>query len=230
MIHASTSHAQRLRTLDALLDGTPRTESTWTRLCEELELWDDTDALEEHALPHIEERLQEWDDFARVAPPSWIEMLLEGEELPQMAIIRTLDLRRMNLSHEDAEILADAAEIRWVRHLNFAYNGLQNDGVIALTSSQALTNVTWLDLSGNSVEIDGISALANCPDLSRLRHLDLTGNWVTDEAALKLANSENLRHLETLILRGNPIREEGAKALANSPHLHAHIRDKWVDS
>ena len=46
--------------------------------------------------------------------------------------------------------------------LNLAYNGLQDEGTIALTESEFVRNLRFLDLSGNSVERDGVIALASC--------------------------------------------------------------------
>lgn len=220
---------QRYDELRELLQDAPPSKKVWQELCDLIEAWEDEDELERDVAPFVDELLTEWSDAQRTAHPLWVERLLEGEHVTPMIIARALDLRCQHLRVEDAELLGESPELLWMTRLNLAYNGLQNEGVIALTASDVIRNLRFLDLSGNSIEAAGIRAIAQCEHLSNLTHLDLTGNWVNDEAAGYLAESEHLANLETLVLRGNPIREDGAAALANSPHLNESIRARWAD-
>lgn len=224
---ADEQHLEQIKEL--LVDATPN-RSIWYQLCDMLvDRVSEDGELDESLLATIDELLVEWPDKLRVTPPVWVEKLLEGEHLSQMVITRSLDLRGQQLVLEDAELLAESPELKWITYLNLAYNGMQDDGTAALVSSDVLCNLQFLDLSGNSIEAQGIHALATCEHLKNLRHLDLTGNWVNDEAASYIADSEHFTKLETLVLRGNPIRTAGAKALANSEHLRESIRNLWIE-
>lgn len=213
---------------DDLFEAQP-TLSLWFKLCARVEELGQEVDLEEEIIPMLNERLADWDDAWRVVPPGWIDLLLDGELVPQLRITRHLDLRRRCLSLEDAELLAESHELSDIRLLNLAYNGFQDEGVVVLMGSEYIRNLTFLDLSGNSVETRGIRAIARSPFVSNLRHLDLTGNWINDKGATHLAESEHLANLKRLILRGNPIHEEGAQALASSPHLAETIKKHWRD-
>ena len=224
------SDEDRFEAFRELLEGKSPSLALWRELCERVEVFGDDAALEEELGPKINELIEDWDVCLRSAPATWIDRLLEGEHVSALVITRKLDLRCQHLMFEDAELLAESPELLWISHLNFAYNGLQDEGLTALVKSAYLSNVEWLDLSGNSIEAPGINALAKSPHLKNLKHLDLTGNWVNDAAATYLANSESLQHLETLVLRGNPIKTAGAEALANSPFLSAPIRHFWDEN
>ncbi len=219
---------EKFSALSALLEAPP-SPGTWRRLCQALEAWPDEASLEQEVLPALQQPLQAWDERARVAPAMWVERLLDGELVPHMAIVRTLDLRCQGLVLEDAELLAESPELEHITRLLLAYNGLQDEGTIALLNANVVRQVTHLDLAGNSVQTAGIRALAESQHMRNLRYVDLTGNWVSDEGAKLLANAQTLSGLETLVLRGNPIREEGSLALASSPYLCAAIRDHWRD-
>lgn len=210
-----------------LLEGEQPSLTLWHELCERVDAWEDEDELEDRLGPYLNTLLEGWQPEHRIAHPSWIEKLLEGEHVPQLIITRTLDMRCHHLMLEDAELLAESPELDWITHLNLAYNGLQDEGAISLVQSEHVRNLEWLDLAGNSIDVAGIKALAHSASLRNLKHLDLTGNWVNDDAALDLSQSEHLQNLTALILRGNPIKAEGAKALASSPYLCEPIRHFW---
>ena len=219
---------ERLLSLRPLLDEPP-TIKTWRALTEQLEAWEDEDELEERLLPELEPALERWDDRLRRAHASWVARLLEGEYVPHLKIVRELDLRSMGLDVEDAELLAESAELSGLTRLLLPYNGMQDDGTICLANTSILSNLELLDLAGNSVGTEGVLAIARSAHLGKLKHLDLTGNWVGDEAAIALASSAHLTQLEALVLRGNPVRAEGARALATSSILPESIREHWRD-
>ncbi|MEM1348463.1 MAG: hypothetical protein AAGI01_07915 [Myxococcota bacterium] len=205
----------------------PQGPRAWTELCRKIDAWEDPDELENVLLPYVEEHLVDWPEALRQAPSFWIDQLLEGEHVPHFQIVRTLDLRCLNIVLEDAELLAESPEMEHVSHLNLAYNGLQSEGTIALAHAPVVRNLISLDLAGNSIDLAGIVALCSSDNLVNLHHLDLTGNWVDDEGACAIAEAEHFANLETLVLRGNPIHAEGAKALAESSALAESIRKKW---
>lgn len=221
---------ERLLDIRPLWDEPP-TLKTWKLLTEFLEAREDEDELEDEFIPKLNEdlALTHWEDHLRRPHPLWVERLLQGEYVPHMRVIRTLDLRCMGIDVEIAEVLSDSTELSELTRLLLPYNGLQDEGTIRLANAKVLSQLHTLDLAGNSVATDGVVALTSSPYMSNLKHLDLTGNWVGDAAARALANSEHLKGLETLILRGNPIRLEGAKALAESPTLVDSIRSHWRD-
>lgn len=219
---------ERLSEIRPLWDE-PFTLKTWRALTEFLEAWEDEDELEDELLPKLQPHLAQWEDHLRRPHPRWVERLLQGEYVPHMRAIRTLDLRCMAIDVEIAEVLSDSTELEQLTRLLLPYNGLQDDGTIRLAGASVLSQLKWLDLAGNSVATEGVVALAESAHMANLEHLDLTGNWVGDQAAKALSSSPHMANLQTLILRGNPIRQEGAKALARSEFLTDAIRSHWRD-
>lgn len=205
----------------------PMGPTTWMELCRRLDAWEDPDELEDVLLPYVDDHLGDWPDTLRQAPSFWIDQLLEGEHMPHFKIVRSLDLRCLNIVLEDAELLAESPEVEHILHLNLAYNGLQSEGTIALVNAPVVRHLVSLDLAGNSVDLPGVLALCSSDHLVNLHHLDLTGNWVDDEGACAIAEAAHFENLETLVLRGNPIHAAGAKALAESKTLAESIREKW---
>lgn len=221
------SEADNVTTMSELIKDQKPKQSIWTQLCESFEKITD-EAEIHHAAEQLEPLLaKDWTYSMRFTPARWIERLLEGDPLDWMIITRSLDLRGKRIGYVDADLLSQSPELLHIRHLNLAYNGLQNAGTRALISTDVVRNLTYLDLSGNSIEFGGIEAMVQCSYLSGLKHLDLTGNWVDDAAAKLIANCEHFSNLETLILRGNPVKQDGAEALSNSPYLNDSIKDKW---
>ena len=220
------SDDQRLAPFHELTQGPPTRES-WFKLTQLLEAWEDEDELEEQILPALQETFDHWSDAQRVAHEQWIDRLVQGEFVPHMMCIRTLNLECQGIMLQDAELLAESPELQNVTRLRMAYNGLQNEGTSVLVNAEFFKNVYYLDLAGNSVGPPGVLALMESPYMKNLRHLDLTGNWVDDLCARDIAQAEQFQSLEHLILRANPIREEGARALANSELLPDCITSHW---
>lgn len=205
----------------------PASRKTWRVITQWLESFEDEEALEDEVLPAIQSKLDHWDDVQRVAHPDWIARLLEGEFVPHLYSVRTLDLNCQGILFQEAELLAESPELEMITRLLLPYNGLQDEGTQAIAQSEFFSNVYHLDLAGNSVGDEGIEALLSSPYMKRLTYLDLTGNWVNDESAQILADAKQFENLETLVLRGNPIRAEGAHALAHSEYLSESIKNHW---
>jgi hypothetical protein len=218
-----------LQELRDLAQGQPSSRA-WSILCNKLEKVPE-EALRETYIPALNADLEaaSWPDALRVTPESWILRFRDGDSIPAMAIVRTLDMRGRLLNVEDAELFAESPELAYITRLNLAYNGLQDDGTCLLAQSEFLDKLEMLDLAGNSIELRGIRALCDATKLSNLRSIDLTGNWVDERAARLIAESPVFANLEHLILRGNPVRVEGARALSESPHLRESIKCMWRD-
>lgn len=218
-----------LQELRDLAQGQPSSR-TWTILCDKLEKVPE-DALRELFIPALNADLEaaQWPDALRVTPPSWIKRFRAGESIPAMAVVRTLDMRGKMLNVEDAELFSESSELVFIKRLNLAYNGLQDDGTCLIAQSEFLKNLELLDLAGNSIELRGVRALCEARALSNLRSIDMTGNWVDERGARLIAESPVFANLEHLILRGNPVHSEGARALSESPYLRESIKCMWRD-
>lgn len=173
-----------------------------------------------------------------------LSMLLSS--LPQTAI-STLRLGYAGLEDDAIMTIAQAQEIRQLRHLSLRNNELGLVGVIALTQSPHLDQLTTLDLTqlrlkdtfgvlveqdafpslktlnlaGNDIDLYGAEALAKSPLLSRLESLDLSYNQLNDEGLEVLLSAPDLSSLHTLDLSHNGITEAGVRALARCPKLVA---------
>lgn len=205
----------------------PPTRASWLELTHLCEAWEDEDELEEQIIPALEETFNHWSDVQRVAHEAWIDRLVQGEFVPHLMCVRTLNLECQGIMLQDAELLAESPELQHITRLLLAYNGLQNEGTSVIANAEFFNNVYHLDLAGNSVGPPGVMAVIESPHMKNLRHLDLTGNWVDDLCARDIAQAEQFSDLEHLILRANPIREEGARALANSDLLPEGITSHW---
>lgn len=209
------------------LASKPPTRASWLALTRLLEAWEDEDELEEHIIPALKETFNHWSDTQRVAHEKWIDRLVQGEFVPHMMCVRTLNLECQGIMLQDAELLAESPELQCITRLLLAYNGLQNEGTGVVVNAEFFKNVYHLDLAGNSVGPPGIMSIIKSAQMTNLRHVDLTGNWVDDDCANDIAQAEQFASLEHLILRANPIKEEGARALANSELLPERITNHW---
>jgi hypothetical protein len=131
--------------------------------------------------------------------------------------LTTLKLGSLDLTDEDALLLAGSPHLGNVVELNLEANYLASAGVLALLESTNLRSLRRLVLSVNPLGEAGIAALARCPGLVRLQILDLlytTPDQVhvtADQGALALADSPYLEQMEILRLRDNLSRTTRAR-------------------
>lgn len=141
-----------------------------------------------------------------------------------------LFLTALDLSVEDFDEASALVSAEWVRDLcctlpsltalNLSNNRIGDDGVKALTTSDALRSLTTLDLSGNEI-VDGVQTLADSDVLCSLTTLNLSNNRIGHGGVEALADSDVLCSLTTLNLSQNRLSDDEVEVLATSETLRS---------
>jgi uncharacterized protein (TIGR02996 family) len=138
---------------------------------------------------------------------------------PELALLRSLDLRENELDGPTIEILAASPHLQRLTTLNLADNQISRTGTRALVATGNLRGLETLNLARNELSDGGAEALASSPNVARLTRLDLSSNGITDRGAEMLAASPHLARLKSLKLAFNRVAQRGIEALAGSVHL-----------
>ncbi|MFO0929279.1 MAG: TIGR02996 domain-containing protein [Gemmataceae bacterium] len=133
---------------------------------------------------------------------------------PWLGNLVRLDLSNQSVTPPGLALLLQSPQLRQLRVLNLAANGLQPEAADPLMLCQV--RLRELTLWGNRLGDEGVGRLAVSDVLRELRKLDLRGNEVGDGGAVALARSQRLASLQELNLADNRIGPLGALALARS--------------
>ncbi len=107
-----------------------------------------------------------------------------------------------------------------LEYLDFSWNDLTGDGVIALAGSEKSRDLRTLRLHGSWLGDNGraaVEALSRSPHLTRLEHLDLGSAFLDDEALTPLLDSPLLGQLRLLDISHNAVTAEGTQRLIMNP-------------
>lgn len=116
-------------------------------------------------------------------------------------LFRTLEAFRAGSNGAGPALAVAVAAVGFVplRELNLRGNRLDDDAVVTLARSKAITKLTALDLSDNPFGLEGVKALASA-DLPLLESLDLSRVPMGRTGAVALAAAPHFKSLKRLIV------------------------------
>ncbi len=212
----------RINNLRDLLYRPPE-RSVWLEICRTIHDWPRGDDLDV-AMDYSKQLLDRWPDDARKALGSWFNTSAEGYNR-LWPLVRSLEFYFEGLQDQGAMALAASKRLRHITHLSLPLNNIGPDGAMALARSPHLGRLRWLDLSVNEIDDDSALELLRSPMMKHLTSLNLQKNRLSEHGASALARCPELSRLTALHLAGNPIAESGRQALKNSPHLTPKARE-----
>lgn len=111
---------------------------------------------------------------------------------------KRLRLVDMDLTGFEAVYLSQYPDLNTVEELDLRKNQLGDEGLIALLSSDKLSNLRKLDLRNNQITRKGIEALAATGHLKKLEVLDLRSNKLGKAWETKLKSTGHFPKLSSL--------------------------------
>jgi uncharacterized protein (TIGR02996 family) len=173
----------------------------------------------------------------RYGPPEERDRHLRAiAAMPQLAHIRTLDLREGGYTPPDLRILLASPHLTGVRDLTISDVGwgdeiddhpddsVGDEVVRILVCEFNFPALTVLNLEANGITDEGARELASSLLLARVTNLCLGNSRIGNAGVERLAASPHVRQLAALHLYCNDIGDRGAHALAESPNL-ARLRE-----
>jgi|GEM_PF-3298940 uncharacterized protein (TIGR02996 family) len=106
-----------------------------------------------------------------------------------------------------------------VRELDFSWNGMESDGLIALLEGGNFHKLKSLSCDMDGISDDGLMAVANSSCLANLQALHLSRNAFGPEGVIAIALSSNLTRLRSLTLNENSVEDDGFTSLVGSTNL-----------
>jgi len=204
--------------LRSILQRSP-TEAGWKDLCR----WCDEqppEALREHTLPYALSHLGRWPKPLRAAPRRWVERCVDGEALPQLALVTRVTYSGVANIPQDDEDFGEVFEAAMSRDpraqiaMMILSRHLDASDLLALCGEEALGHLVVLELRGHQFGDEGAAVFRRAVHLSALEHLDLSGNLIHDHGAELLSLAPFMPRLEVLRLGHNAIGDAGCAALA----------------
>lgn len=207
--------------LRSLLQMKP-TVSRWIDLCKLIDAFEPK-VLEERVMPYVNGSMSGWPDAYRVAPRRWIELLREGEDVPQLACAREIIWRGITnavVGEEDFAGLIDlpGSPTLEASDIMVTVDPLGFDGVVAIERSGCLEYISRLSLPRNRLERGELRVLASALAVApNLKTLELAGCGLTPRDMAALVSHGGFEQLEVLDLEDNSIDSLGLRHLFSRP-------------
>ncbi len=203
---------------------------TWQRICEVARTWSGDPVWAERAEPYAAHHLRAWPDALRVMPSAWIDMAIDGHEVPCASWFRRLSDVRRRFLEGDLDRILSRDELSSLTDLEFHYRS----GVHELERSMERLGASLSRLVVDRVPYTTVFSRGAFlgPLVERgvqLRGLVLTGNGIGDEGLAHLVAGRGFPGLEELGLGANGVGVQGALALARASWMEG-VRDLDLSS
>ena len=171
--------------------------------------------VEEQWLPYVLVQLDTWEDEARMAPRSWVHMLLRQKSPGVlMALVRAVDVER--IGNPKFKRMCEHDGFQWVTHLSFGGHKIRLDSIQELAESEVFTNLTSLVFHDTNLGSVKLHALSRAPFIENLKSLRLPSCELGSNELEVLFKKFALGELRQLDLRDNPLDDNGAVAMCNA--------------
>lgn len=210
----------------------------WNKICRILDAWPGVDNMREEVIPYLASALSgaklDPEKQTLFAPASWIHRAFAGEELPQLALSRAIDIPiELLLEHGSWGPLSDKLSHIELIEIN-AYDK-RDEPFLSKLELEKFPALTGLVLQWSNMEDKGARFLARSEGTKRLVHLDLCGCHLGASGVRLLGEAPWFSQLEWLSLEWNRLEAEGIRELSKMPtferlrHLNLEHNDLHDD-
>ncbi len=186
----------------------PASAYTWARVCTLLDAAREPE-LSEELIPYVNTHMRGWPDRLRRLPRHWCNRLNMGQDVPQLALVKQIDLSRIFGKPSVMEPLQQAIQEGVLEPTRVSlHEPVEIEHVRTLLRNMHHLPLTHLEAPGLESIAGESMALDEFMNFERLESLSLLDAWSDDEELLDVLS--NLQHLDTLKEIGLTIRPQGS--------------------